>query len=120
MHGHFEKDVYILALKSRHIKNDIFYFLLDWRTVQIMKINLMTMLFCYRKLPNAEHSCAGHETSLMFSLRAFFLQVINVSVCGGGGMGGCRVLTAILKTKYLIPLFQHVICVEKNSFMILN
>ncbi|XP_061192028.1 autocrine proliferation repressor protein A-like [Saccostrea echinata] len=30
-----------------------------------------------RKLPNAEHSCAGHETSLMFSLRAFFLQAVT-------------------------------------------
>ncbi|XP_048760078.1 autocrine proliferation repressor protein A-like isoform X1 [Ostrea edulis] len=30
-----------------------------------------------RKLPNAEHSCAGHEISILFSLRAFFLQVIT-------------------------------------------
>ncbi|KAK3579248.1 hypothetical protein CHS0354_033325 [Potamilus streckersoni] len=29
-----------------------------------------------RKLPNAEHSCAGHETSLFFGMRAFFLSVV--------------------------------------------
>ncbi|KAL3877581.1 hypothetical protein ACJMK2_035277 [Sinanodonta woodiana] len=29
-----------------------------------------------RKLPNAEHSCAGHETSLFFSMRSFFLSVV--------------------------------------------
>ncbi|KAK3090862.1 hypothetical protein FSP39_015299 [Pinctada imbricata] len=29
------------------------------------------------KLPNAEHSCAGHEISLLFSLRSFFLQTVT-------------------------------------------
>ncbi|KAL3877092.1 hypothetical protein ACJMK2_034847 [Sinanodonta woodiana] len=29
-----------------------------------------------RKIPNAEHSCAGHETSLFFGMRAFFLSVV--------------------------------------------
>lgn len=59
-----------------------FYFLMNWRSIKKMeeeKRVMATFSLCYRKLPNAEHSCAGHETSLMFSLRAFFLQVINVS-----------------------------------------
>ncbi|KAH3871994.1 hypothetical protein DPMN_035209 [Dreissena polymorpha] len=30
-----------------------------------------------RMVPNAEHSLAGHETSVMFAIRAFYLQVIN-------------------------------------------
>ncbi|XP_050394472.1 autocrine proliferation repressor protein A [Patella vulgata] len=30
-----------------------------------------------RILPNAEHSCAGHEISLLFTMRAFFLSVIT-------------------------------------------
>ncbi|KAL5018445.1 hypothetical protein ScPMuIL_004167, partial [Solemya velum] len=30
-----------------------------------------------RMVPNAEHSCAGHETSLLFTMRAFFLSVIT-------------------------------------------
>lgn len=30
-----------------------------------------------RQLPNAEHSCAGHEVSLMFSIRAFYLSVMK-------------------------------------------
>jgi hypothetical protein len=28
-----------------------------------------------RRLPNAEHSCAGHEISIFFTLRSFFLSV---------------------------------------------
>lgn len=31
-----------------------------------------------RRLPNAEHSCAGHEISLLFTLRGFFLSVYEV------------------------------------------
>ncbi|XP_025076722.1 autocrine proliferation repressor protein A-like [Pomacea canaliculata] len=30
-----------------------------------------------RILPNAEHSCAGHEISLFFDLRAFYLSVVT-------------------------------------------
>ncbi|ESO89129.1 hypothetical protein LOTGIDRAFT_154212 [Lottia gigantea] len=30
-----------------------------------------------RILPNAEHSCAGHEISLLFTMRAFYLSVIT-------------------------------------------
>lgn len=33
-----------------------------------------------RRLPNAEHSCGGHEISIFFSLRSFFLSVYNVSL----------------------------------------
>lgn len=32
-----------------------------------------------RKIPNAEHSCAGHEISMFFSMRSFFLSVYNVT-----------------------------------------
>jgi hypothetical protein len=35
--------------------------------------------FKFRKIPNAEHSMAGHEIGVLFSLRAFFLSVITVS-----------------------------------------
>lgn len=28
-----------------------------------------------RRLPNAEHSCAGHEVSLFFSMRSFYLSI---------------------------------------------
>ncbi len=31
-----------------------------------------------RMLPNAEHSCAGHYTSLIFSVRAFYLSILTV------------------------------------------
>ena len=31
-----------------------------------------------RRLPNAEHSCAGHEISLFFSMRSFFLSAYTV------------------------------------------
>ncbi|XP_064605796.1 autocrine proliferation repressor protein A-like [Liolophura sinensis] len=30
-----------------------------------------------RILPNAEHSCAGHEISLFFTLRAFYLSIVK-------------------------------------------
>lgn len=30
-----------------------------------------------RMMPNAEHSCAGHEISLLFGIRAFYLSVMN-------------------------------------------
>ena len=30
-------------------------------------------------VPNAEHSLAGHETSVMFAIRAFYLSVVDVS-----------------------------------------
>jgi PhoPQ-activated pathogenicity-related protein len=33
-----------------------------------------------RRLPNGEHSCAGHEISIFFTLRSFFLSVYNVSL----------------------------------------
>ena len=33
-----------------------------------------------RRIPNAEHSCAGHEISLFFSMRSFFLSVYNVNL----------------------------------------
>lgn len=29
-------------------------------------------------VPNAEHSLAGHEISLLFGIRAFYLSVMNV------------------------------------------
>ncbi|XP_071108310.1 autocrine proliferation repressor protein A-like [Haliotis cracherodii] len=32
-----------------------------------------------RILPNAEHSCAGHEISLLFTMRAFFLSIMSAS-----------------------------------------
>jgi PhoPQ-activated pathogenicity-related protein len=32
-----------------------------------------------RRLPNAEHSCAGHEISIFFTLRSHFLTVYEVS-----------------------------------------
>ena len=31
-----------------------------------------------RRLPNAEHSCAGHEISLTLTLRSFFISVYDV------------------------------------------
>jgi PhoPQ-activated pathogenicity-related protein len=31
-----------------------------------------------RRLPNAEHSCAGHEISIFFTLRSFFLSAYSV------------------------------------------
>ena len=40
-----------------------------------------------RMVPNAEHSLAGHETSVMFAIRAFYLSVVDVSrliVCSNG------------------------------------
>lgn len=73
------KRVYPAIKKCTHKS---FYFLMNWRSIkknEEEKRVMATFSLCYRKLPNAEHSCAGHETSLMFSLRAFFLQVINVS-----------------------------------------
>lgn len=30
-------------------------------------------------LPNAEHSCAGHEMQLLFNIQAFYLSVLKVS-----------------------------------------
>ena len=30
-----------------------------------------------RRLPNAEHSCAGHEISLFFSMRSFYMSVYD-------------------------------------------
>jgi len=30
-----------------------------------------------RRLPNAEHSCAGHEISLFFSMRSFYLSIYD-------------------------------------------
>jgi hypothetical protein len=33
----------------------------------------------FRRLPNAEHSCAGHEISLFFSIRSFLINVYEVS-----------------------------------------
>jgi PhoPQ-activated pathogenicity-related protein len=33
-----------------------------------------------RRLPNAEHSCAGHEISILFTLRSFFLSVYEVFI----------------------------------------
>ena len=33
-----------------------------------------------RRLPNAEHSCAGHEISIFFSMRSFFLSYYYVSI----------------------------------------
>ncbi|XP_071129143.1 autocrine proliferation repressor protein A-like [Mytilus edulis] len=38
-----------------------------------------------RKVPNAEHSMAGHEIGLLFSLRAFFLSVITNTTLPGMG-----------------------------------
>ena len=37
------------------------------------------ILYLTRILPNAEHSCAGHEISLFFDMRSFFLMVVQVS-----------------------------------------
>ena len=34
-----------------------------------------------RRLPNAEHSCAGHEISLFFTMRSFYLSIYDVSQC---------------------------------------
>lgn len=31
-----------------------------------------------RRLANAEHSCAGHEISIFFTIRSFFLSVYEV------------------------------------------
>ena len=33
----------------------------------------------YRTIPNAEHSCAGHATSLMLTARSFYLSLVLVS-----------------------------------------
>lgn len=33
-----------------------------------------------RRLPNAEHSCAGHQISLFFTMRSFYLNVYEVSL----------------------------------------
>lgn len=32
-----------------------------------------------RRLPNAEHSCAGHEISMFFTMRSFFLSSYEVN-----------------------------------------
>ena len=32
-----------------------------------------------RRLPNAEHSCAGHEISMFFTMRSFFLSCYEVN-----------------------------------------
>lgn len=31
-------------------------------------------------LPNAEHSCAGHELQLLFNIKAFYVSVIKVRI----------------------------------------
>ena len=36
-------------------------------------------VFFLSRLPNAEHSCAGHEISLFFSMRSFYLSLYDVS-----------------------------------------
>lgn len=35
--------------------------------------------FLHRVLPNAEHSCAGHFTSIFFDARAFYYSILLVS-----------------------------------------
>ena len=45
------------------------------------KINvviLIKFIMFVRMVPNAEHSLAGHEISLLFGIRAFYLSVMNV------------------------------------------
>ena len=32
----------------------------------------------YRIMPNAEHSCAGHYTTIILGIRAFYLSVLMV------------------------------------------
>ncbi len=43
--------------------------------ISILKFNL----FLNRRLPNAEHSCAGHEISIFFTMRSFYLSIYEVS-----------------------------------------
>ena len=47
-----------------------------------MRVNATDFQHCVphnRTLPNAEHSCAGHFTSLVLSLRTFYLSILLVS-----------------------------------------
>jgi PhoPQ-activated pathogenicity-related protein len=53
------------------------FFLLDgefsfWNTMQTA-----TGALLLRRLPNAEHSCAGHEISLFLTMRSFYLSVYD-------------------------------------------
>jgi PhoPQ-activated pathogenicity-related protein len=52
------------------IPDDSDYFWTNFRTAT----NGSAMV---RRLPNAEHSCAGHEISIFFSMRSFFLSVYS-------------------------------------------
>ncbi len=55
------------------LPDDADYFWSDLRTAT----NGTAMV---RRLPNAEHSCAGHEISIFFTLRSFFLSAYNVNI----------------------------------------
>jgi len=46
------------------------YFWTNLRTVTNGSVTI-------RRIPNADHSCAGHEISILFSLRSFFLSAYN-------------------------------------------
>jgi len=46
---------------------------------QTKKTKKINKNFQSRRLANAEHSCAGHEISLFFSMRSFYLSIYDVS-----------------------------------------
>jgi hypothetical protein len=54
------------------------YWWIIYKVIDIM-IELKIFILYYRRLPNAEHSCAGHEVSLFFTMRSFYMSVYDVS-----------------------------------------
>jgi hypothetical protein len=55
------------------------YWWFIFKVFQTIKFILMLYRFLNRRLANADHSFAGHEFSLFFSMRSFYLSIYDVS-----------------------------------------
>ena len=61
-------------------------------------------IFSHRRLPNAEHSCAGHEISLFFTMRSLYLSIYDVSPSVGSPLSFNWVLFSLETTVTLVEM----------------